>query len=320
MTDQSASRAGYLGEVTGTTPPALVDSHVHFWDRRRFDYEWLTGESPALQRDFLPEDLASELASLTRTRPAGQVFVQADCRPEQSAAEVEWVHRLARSGADLLGVVAHAPLHQGISCEPELDRLVRTAPLVTGVRRLLQDEPPGFVTDRSLVAGVQLLARHGLAMDLCVRQHQLGEVVDLVDQCPNVLFVLDHLGKPRVTTDDFPPWAETLTRLAARPNVRCKLSGLMSEAPPDRRTTSSLRPWLEHALAAFGPSRVMFGSDWPVLANVASYHLWCETVLDTIVELSEEQRGCVLSGTAIATYDPVKRAARAKESCHGSDG
>lgn len=302
------------------TPPALVDSHVHFWDRGRFRYDWLTDASPALQRDFLPEDLAPELVALTRVRPAGLVFVQADCRSQQGAAEVEWAHRLARSGADLLGVVAHVPLEKGLWCEPELERLVRTAPLVTGVRRLLQDEPPGFVTDRALVAGTQLLARHGLVMDLCVRQPQLGEVVDLVDRCPDVLFVLDHLGKPRVAPEEFAPWAAALTRLAERPNVRCKLSGLMSEAQPGRRTSSDVRPWLAHALTAFGTSRCMFGSDWPVLAGVASYHLWCETVLDAISGLSEEQRRSVLSGTAAATYDPVNRAARAKESCHGSDG
>ena len=88
------------------------------------------------------------------------------------------------------------------------------------------------MTDPSLVAGTGLLARHGLTMDLCVRQHQLDEVVELVDLCPDVLFVLDHLGKPRVTAEDFAPWAESLTRLAGVPNVRCKLSGLLSEAPP----------------------------------------------------------------------------------------
>jgi L-fuconolactonase len=183
----------------------------------------------------------------------------------------------------------------------------------------LQDEPPGFLTDPSLVAGVQLLAQHGLTMDLCVRQHQLDEVVDLVDRCPDVLFVLDHLGKPRVNTEDLTAWAVSLARLAERPNVRCKLSGIMSEAPAGRRTTSQLRPWLDHALAVFGPARCMFGSDWPVLAGVASYHQWCETVLDALVDLSEEERGRVLSGTATATYDPVNRPARAKDSCHGSD-
>jgi L-fuconolactonase len=136
--------------------------------------------------------------------------------------------------------------------------------------------------------------------------------VDLVDRCPDVLFVLDHLGKPRITAEDFTPWAAALTRLAERPNVRCKLSGLMSEAPAHRRTTSALRPWLEHALTAFGPRRCMFGSDWPVLAGVGSYAQWCDTVLDALVGLSEEERGWVLSGTATATYDPVHRAARAK--------
>ena len=293
---------------------------MHFWDRGRLHYEWLTDGDPGLQRDFLPEHLSPELTSLARVRPAGLVFVQADCRPDQSVAEVEWVHGLARSGPPLLGVVAHAPLQNGPGCEPELERLVATAPLVSGVRRLLQDEPPGFVTDRSLVAGVRLLARHGLAMDLCVRQHQLDEVVDLVDRCPDVLFVLDHLGKPRITAEDFAPWAAALTRLAERPNVRCKLSGLMSEAPAHRRTTSALRPWLEHALTAFGPHRCMFGSDWPVLAAVGRYAQWCDTVLDTLVGLPEEERRSVLSGTATATYDPMKRAARAKDSCHGSDG
>jgi L-fuconolactonase len=297
-----------------------VDSHVHFWDRRRFYYAWLASADSALRRDFLPQDLNSELASLTRVTPAGSVFVQADCRAEQSEGEVQWIHQLADDGADVLAVVAHVPLDKGADCAPDLEHLVRTAPLVSGVRRLLQDEPPGFVTDPSLVAGVRLLAAHGLTMDLCVRQHQLGEVVDLVDRCPDVLFVLDHLGKPSVTAEDFAPWASELTRLAARPHVRCKLSGLLSEAPAGRRTTSALRPWLEHALTAFGPSRCMFGSDWPVLTSVAGYHQWCETVLDVVADLPEEHRTSVLSGTATATYDPVNRAARAKDPCHGPDG
>jgi len=123
-----------------------------------------------------------------------------------------------------------------------------------------------------------------------------------------------------VTTEDFATWATAVSRLAERPHVRCKLSGLMSEAPADRRTTSVLRPWLEHALTAFGPDRCMFGSDWPLVSTVADYHQWCETVLDVVVELPEEHRTSVLSGTATATYDPVNRAARAKDSRHGSDG
>ena len=143
-------------------------------------------------------------------------------------------------------------------------------PLVTGVRRLLQDEPPGFVTDRSVVAGVRLLAGYGLSMDLCVRQHQLGEVVDLVDRCPEVLFVLDHLGKPRVTNDGLRALGDGADPARERPNVRCKLSGLdVRGARPVARTSSGLRRGSSTRWPPSDPSRCMFGSDWPVLSEAA---------------------------------------------------
>ena len=292
---------------------------MHFWDRRRFDYAWLAGAGPVLERDYVPDDLVPELASLVDPGSASFVFVQADCRAEQGVAEAAWVQGLASVGAPVRAIVAHASLERGAGCEAELEQLVREVPLASGVRRLLQDEPPGFVADSSLVAGVRLLAAHGLTMDLCVRQHQLDEVAELVESCPDVLFVLDHLGKPRIASEELAAWASSLSRIAAHPNVRCKLSGLMSEAPPDRRTASGLRPWLGHALDAFGPDRCMFGSDWPVLTGAGGYGEWYEIVLDAISDVPEEQRGRVLSGTAAATYDPVNRAARAKDPCHGAD-
>ena len=286
---------------------------MHFWDRRRFDYAWLAGAGPALERDFRPDDLAPELAPLVESGPVSLVFVQADCRSNQGAAEAAWVHGLAAAGAPVLAVVAHASLERGDDCAAELDELVREAPLVSGVRRLLQDEPPGFVTDASLAAGVRLLASRGLTMDLCVRQHQLDQVAELVEGCPDVLFVLDHLGKPRIADEELGAWATDISRIAALPNVRCKLSGLLSEAPPERRTSTALRPWLDHALGAFGPERCMFGSDWPVLTGAGGYDQWHEIVLGAISGLTEAERNRVLSGTAAATYDPVNRAARAKD-------
>jgi L-fuconolactonase len=291
-----------------------VDSHVHFWDRGRLDYAWLADQGTALGRDFLPEDLATDLPSDAGLRPTGLVFVQADCGPDQSLAEVAWVDELARSGAPVVGIVAHASLERGAACEPELDRLLGGSALVCGVRRLLQDEPAEFVAMPALADGVRALGRHGLVMDLCVRQHQLGEVIELVDACPEVLFVLDHLGKPRITATDFEPWAAAVSRLASRPHVRCKLSGLLSEAATPRRTADGLRPWLEHAIDAFGPDRCMYGSDWPVLTSVGSYQQWLEIVLEIVGRLSVGERACVLGATALDTYDPVRRAARAKES------
>ncbi|VXB12768.1 amidohydrolase [Aeromicrobium sp. 9AM] len=290
----------------------FVDSHVHFWNLARFDYEWLAGESDVLQQDRLPGHLRADVDQLDRLDLVGVVFVQADCRADQGMREVAWVHELADAGAPVLAIVAHAPVEHGTDCAGKLAELAATD-LVTGVRRLLQDEPPGFATSPQVIDGVRLLAMHGLSFDLCVRQHQIDEVTRLVAACPEVMFVLDHLGKPVISPDHFAAWAAALVRLAALPNVRCKLSGLASEAADDARTTEALRPWLEHALAVFGPDRCMVGSDWPVVTSVSTYGRWFEVVLEVLDELSAGDRTRVLTATAEDTYDPLNRAARAKD-------
>jgi len=129
-----------------------------------------------------------------------------------------------------------------------------------------------------------------------------------------VLFVLDHVGKPSVPSADYGAWTTALARVAAYPNVRCKLSGLATEAPPQLRTLEGLRPWLDHALDVFGPTRCMFGSDWPVVTAATSYRQWSDIVLAVVSELEPHARTSVLSGTAIDAYDPGRRAARAKDS------
>lgn len=295
------------------TEELVVDSHVHFWDRSRFDYAWLESQGAQLRRDFLPVHLAADVDEVDRLRLSGTVFVQADCSSDQSAAEAAWVERLGAAGAPVLAIVAHVALEHGADCAKELDVLA-AIPLVTGVRRLLQDEPAEFMTDPLFVEGVRELAAPGFAMDLCIRQHQLQEASRLVELCPDVLFVLDHLGKPVVSGDAFDDWAAGVTRLAAYPTVRCKLSGLASEAPPGSRAPEDLRRWLEHALEVFGPERCMFGSDWPVVTAAASYRQWCDVVLAAIEPLGTAERAAVLSATALEAYDPSRRAARAKDS------
>lgn len=291
---------------------SFVDSHVHFWDLSRFEYAWLESESGPLHRDFLPDQLRDDTARVDGLELSGAVFVQADCRADQGADEAAWVQELAQAGAPVMAIVAHAALERGADCAADLSELA-AIPLVSGVRRLIQDEPPGFATSADFVSGVRLLATHGLSMDLCVRQRQLDEVIDLVEACPEVMFVLDHLGKPVITWDAFAPWADALARLATFPNVRCKLSGIASEAPVQARTSAILRPWVEHAVEVFGASRCMVGSDWPVVTTATTYRWWFKFLLDLISELSEEDRAGVLSTTARSTYDPLNRAARAKD-------
>lgn len=296
---QDVTGAPEPGRPRHRAEPAFVDGHVHFWDPGRLEYRWLAGD-PVLGRPFLPADLAA-----AGPAPEGIVFVQADCAAEQSLAEVHWVQQLRREGAPVLGIVAQAALERGPGCAGQLARLA-DEPLVIGVRRLIQDEPAGFATAPDFVAGVRMLADHRLTMDLCIRQHQLGEVTELVEQVPEVSFVLDHLGKPAVDgggpAGSLRSWADRLGRLGARPNVSCKLSGLTTEAGPAHRTPEHLRPYLRAAIEAFGPQRCMFGSDWPVMTLATGYGPWLELVTDAISDLSPGEREQVLRGTARAVY------------------
>jgi len=151
-------------------------------------------------------------------------------------------------------------------------------PLVKGVRRLIQSEPPGFSVQPDFVTGVQLLAEHNLACDLCIRHFQMRDVIQLVRQCPRVNFVLDHIGKPDIKRGLLDPWRQDIAELAALPNVTCKLSGLVTEADWQRWQAADLQPYVEHVLEVFGPDRVMYGSDSPVVTLAATYAQWAETL------------------------------------------
>jgi len=270
----------------------ILDAHLHLWDPAARHHDWLDGQ-PALQRRFGPEDVDAGRHALT-----GAVFVQADCRDDEALDEVRWVQEI---GPPLVrGIVAYAPVHRGAGAEPVLAELART-PLVVGVRRLLQGRPAREIVDPQLAEGVRLLAERDLTFDLCVTHDQLPAAADLVERCPDTAFVLDHLGKPPVAAGLLDPWRGDLARLAAFPNVACKLSGLATEARPGW-SSADVRPYLEHALDVFGPRRCMIGSDWPVVTLAGTTEQWFGAVLDVVGELAPEEEDAVLSATAAATY------------------
>jgi len=276
--------------------PYLIDSHVHFWDREQFRYPWLEDAAEPLSLSHGPSDLA-------RTGWTGDsiVAVQADCLRQHGLGEARWFSQLAADGAPIEAIVAFAPVDVPAQLAPHLAALAEL-PLVAGVRRLLQDANPGLATSGAFLEGVRSLAAYHYTMDLCVRHFQLPEVTALVEMCPEVQFVLDHLGKPLVRRGDFDAWAGDVRRLAALPNVVVKLSGLLTEAAPDMRATSTLRPWLRHALEVFGPTRCMFGSDWPVLNLAGDDAQWVDVVADAVADLSAEEAESVWNGTAERTY------------------
>jgi L-fuconolactonase len=276
---------------------SIIDSHVHFWDPKVLQYSWLENE-PKLDRAYLTDHVPPLANGWT---VEGIVFVQADCAPEQGLAEADWVAELAARDARVRGIVAFAPLEQGAGVRPWLEAL-KTGPLVKGVRRLIQDEPAGFSIQPEFVAGVKLLPEYGLTCDLCIRHHQLGDLIQLVRQCPDVRFVLDHVGKPDIKGGVRDPWQSQLAELAGFPNVHCKLSGMLTEADHRQWTPEEIQPYIQHALAVFGSDRVMYGSDAPVLYLAGTYERWAETLADATAGLSTADKQKFWRDNAAAFY------------------
>ena len=277
----------------------VMDGHLHLWDPSVLTYKWLGG---ALLRPFGPDQLALALQGAPEAE-RGFVFVQAECAPEQSVAEVDWVASLAQL-VGVRGIVARAPLEDPAATANHLLAFAER-PLVVGVRRLLQSEPEGLCLRPGFLRSARALAEAGLTFDACVRREQLPDVMALADAVPELTIVLDHLGKPDVGSAgvaapaDGTTWAEGLSDLALRPNVVCKLSGLPAESV-GAWTDSQIRPFLDVALDAFGPERLLFGSDWPVSRPYAE---WFDTVSSWLGDrVGEQDRKRVLAENAERVY------------------
>jgi predicted TIM-barrel fold metal-dependent hydrolase len=259
----------------------IVDAHVHFWDPAALHYPWLDA-IPPLDRAFLPSAYRGAAGEIPVSRI---VFVEANCRPDEAAREVAWVERLAEAEPRIAGIVAFADLTAGLGAGDSglgaggsglgctLDGLCR-APLVKGIRQNIQGQPAGFCVQRAFVDGVREVGRRGLTFDLCGTHDQLGEVVQLVRQCPDTRFVLDHCGKPAIRDQRTEPWRGHIAALAAQDNVSCKLSGLLTEAAPEGWSDDALVPYAAWVVESFGAERVMYGSDWPVVTLAGSYCDW----------------------------------------------
>ena len=263
--------------------PAIVDSHVHLWDPTQIRYPWLD-KLPALDRAFLPADFSAVTATVKVEKV---IFVESGCDPVQSLAEAKWVAKLAEQELRLKGIVAHAPLEKGRGVLEELE-LLAVMPLVKGIRRLLQSEnDPVFCLRPKFLDGVKLLGKFGFTFDLCIREEQLPGVTELVRQVPQVMFILDHLGKPDIRNGQTQPWSNNLKALAALPNVACKISGLTTEADHARWQPGELKFYLERALECFGEHRILFGGDWPVATLATSYERWVQTVQNAFLPMGE---------------------------------
>jgi predicted TIM-barrel fold metal-dependent hydrolase len=280
----------------------LIDAHHHVWNLTRRPQPWLNEPGlEALRRSFSTADLVADAAAglCGRTLKA-TVLVQ--CLP--LLAETEDLLRLADEDQLEAGVVGWVDLTDP-KVGSQLDRL-RTLPggqLLVGVRHLVQAEPdPRWLLRAVVRRGLEEVAERDLCYDLLILPHQLPAAAGLAADAPHLRLVLDHAAKPPLRSGDLRDWAKDIRALAAAQQVVCKFSGLITEADHESWTVEGLRPVANELLDAFGPDRLMFGSDWPVCRAAGGWAAWASAAEELLAPLSPAELDQVLSGTARRTY------------------
>jgi L-fuconolactonase len=253
----------------------IVDSHVHIYDPANLPYHWLKN-APAINQAYLPDDFTRLTHPIAIDK---YVFVEVDVEVGRHVDEARWVSEVAKSDARLGGIVASVPIERGRAIESDLAALAKL-PLVKGVRRLIQAyaDQPGWCLQPSVVEGMRLLPKYGFSFDLCIFHSQMADTIELVRRCPEVGFMLDHIGKPGIKANIREPWWRQMRELAALPNVVCKISGVVNEDDHKTWTYERVAPYIAHAIECFGADRVAYGGDWPVLELAATYPTWVGVV------------------------------------------
>jgi L-fuconolactonase len=276
----------------------IIDAHHHVWDLSVRDQDWITGEALApLRRDFSLDDLRPEASAAgVDATILVQTVAVADETPEFLALA---------AGADLIaGVVGWVDLTApDVAVTLAGLRELPGGELLVGIRHQVQGEAdPDWLCRADVLRGLRAVADAGLRYDLLTLPHQLPAAVRAATEIPELTFVLDHLSKPPIRTGGLEPWANRLRALGRLPNVACKLSGMVTEADPERWKAADLRPYSDIVLEAFGPERVMFGSDWPVCLLAASYGRVVEVARELTSHLSAAEQDAVFGGTAARAY------------------
>jgi L-fuconolactonase len=267
-----------------------IDAHQHFWIYTPAEYDWIDDSMARLRRDFLPQDLKPEMEG---SNFHGSVAVQV----RQTLEETRWLLDLATHSPSILGVVGWVDL-QSPYIRAQLKVLAQNPKLV-GIRHIVQSEPDHrFLLQPEFLRGISVLEEFDLAYDILIYTRHLPVAAEFVARFPRQRFVLDHLAKPPVKSGKVDSWAQGIERLAAFPNVFCKLSGLVTEAAWRGWKPEQMIPFLDVAFESFGPDRLMIGSDWPVCLVAASYERAVEVVKSYVLRHKPESQDGVLGGNA----------------------
>lgn len=268
----------------------VVDAHFHCWRLDRGDYGWLTPALAPIHRDVSAEDWAREAKPCGVT---GGVLVQA----APTAAETAFLLDVAAARDDVLGVVGWTDL-LAHDAPRAIERLASAHPKLRGLRPMLQDLPdPDWILQSALAPALDAMAAHGLVFDALVKPLHLPRLLELSARHPTLRVVIDHGAKPDIAAGQWEPWASDLQRIAHETQAVCKLSGLLTQAGG-----RPVHRWAQHVLDAFGPGRILWGSDWPVLELASSYRAWWDDVDALLAPLDPAQRRAILGDNARHVY------------------
>jgi L-fuconolactonase len=271
-----------------------IDAHHHLWRYTPQEYGWIDEEMKALRRDFVARDLIEAMAT---AGVDGTVAVQA----RQTLDETRWLLDIAEDCDAIRGVVGWAPIagEEFPACMEEFDGRAK----LKGLRHVIQGEKDEhYILREDFNSGIRTMLGSGLVYDILIYERHLEDTIHFVDEHPNQVFVLDHIAKPLIAGGVIEPWATRMRELGQRENVWCKLSGLVTEAKWDAWTPGTLRPYLDVAVEAFGPQRLMAGSDWPVCLVASTYAQWWSVLRDYFAAFSETEQAAIFGGNATEVY------------------
>jgi L-fuconolactonase len=271
-----------------------IDAHHHLWRYTPEEYEWIENDMQALRRNFLPENLTHEMRA---AGVSGSVVVQA----RQTMEETRSLLDLADTCEVIRGVVGWAPISNAEGFAAAMEEFAGRNKL-KGLRHVVQAEPDDFLLREDFNQGISAIRGTGLVYDILIYERQLLQAIEFVDRHPEQVFVLDHIAKPVIRDGVMEPWSSLIRDLAKRQNVWCKVSGMVTEADWATWTAQSLRPYLDVVAEAFGPGRLMVGSDWPVCLVACGYRQWFDLLDEYFSEFTESEREAVFGKTAKQIY------------------
>ena len=276
--------------------PIRIDAHHHLWDLGgSLRYDWLaTPGLESIRRDYRPENLDPHLKSAGVER---SIFVQTLADRD----ETRWALDQARRSPMLAGVVGWVDLASE-DCQRQVEEL-QADPLFVGVRHVVHDEPdPDWIVRPEVIRGLRVLESRGIPFDLLFRVEHLRHVPTLARALPDLAMVIDHLAKPAIKAGELAGWIDPFRAAAQFPNVSCKLSGMVTEADHHSWRTSDFRPYVAAALDLFSPSRLMFGSDWPVCELAGTYAQVHQLARELTSDLSSSEQAAIFGTTASRFY------------------